>query len=854
MNCICDGFRFPPETTIAAGLTELPRQTGTFAEFRRALLRAISIRSTAGLEDHPLWSLRFLLEHDRDGLKKELEAARKWRGRLPQDFGMMLLEMWAYVCDLTSFYDDVLAHESYVRTARRRDSLRKLVAPLGYIPRPAVAALADLAAYADGRRPVTLPAGTAFRSGAFAGNPPQVFELLNDFTIHPLFNEWPLLPLRPATFGASVSSRTKFLCEPGSTAVKVDDIVLVEIGGARYARTVASVSSYEGADHLNYAQIEISSAVPVPANTAVSSVKLWKPTATANLWSQTPGGYGLQYGSSFAPFLSGKNGLASAKGAAGGGSVLLGQSASVGFPSGTWFLLESINRAVHAGQDVIVQRSGNLYPRKVIDARISSVVIQPADTSEIKDASNTVIAKVPIPAIEARTTKIVTEPALPGLMLYALALDDSTEVMIYHSFVPAGTVTIEAFTVLDRADSMNVATPVAIPREASAPGEFQLEDYTGSGLTRPGSLNFSTGSFSVSGDPWPDTLATPIKLLGNIITTSRGETVRSEVLGSGDGAFANQSFRLKKSPLTYLPLPSVSTPSGLACTLKVYVDGLRWTEVPSFYGHKPEDEIYIVRQNDKNESTVTFGDGVLGRRLNTGAAVNAYYRHGAGGDTPPAGSVNQLAKPVIGLKSIRSPVAPYGGADEESPRSLATYAPRSALLLGRAVSLADLEAAAASYAGVRAVAAEWRWSTQLQAPAAHVWYLADGDLTELILNKLRNLSQPDTPIRVERALASPAALSIQLTCDSKRLEDEVLSAVRSALMDVEAGLLPPERLGIGKPLFRSRLFAFLLAIPGVVSITGVAFGSAPFRAYGIKPAAGHYYDFTTGLLLNGRSE
>jgi len=176
------------------------------------------------------------------------------------------------------------------------------------------------------------------------------------------------------------------------------------------------------------------------------------------------------------------------------------------------------------------------------------------------------------------------------------------------------------------------------------------------------------------------------------------------------------------------------------------------------------------------------------------------------------------------------------------------------LLLGRAVSLADVEAAAASYTGVRAVAAEWRWSTQLQVPAAHVWYLADGDLTELILNKLRSLTQPDTPIQVERAVASPAVLSIQLTRDPNRFEDEVLSAARSALMDVETGLLPPERLGIGKPLFRSQLFEFLLAIPGVLAITGLTFGSTPFSAYGIKPAAGHYFDFTDGLLLNGRSE
>ena len=141
----------------------------------------------------------------------------------------------------------------------------------------------------------------------------------------------------------------------------------------------------------------------------------------------------------------------------------------------------------------------------------------------------------------------------------------------------------------------------------------------------------------------------------------------------------------------------------------------------------------------------------------------------------------------------------YGGADEEAASSLQEFAPRSALLLGRAVSLPDLEAAAASYAGVRAVAAEWRWSHVLQVPAAHIWYLADGDLTQLILNKLRSLTQPDTPIQVERALPAEASLSIQIAWDEKRFETDVLNAVRTALTNVDTGILAPEVLGIGKP-------------------------------------------------------
>jgi len=429
----------------------------------------------------------------------------------------------------------------------------------------------------------------------------------------------------------------------------------------------------------------------------------------------------------------------------------------------------------------------------------------------------------------------------------------SPQINVHFGLVDAGVVTAEGLTEIDQHDPLDVATPIELPRDAPAPGNFQLEDHNNNGLERPGSLNFANGEFSIQGDPFPNKLAPPVTLLGNVIATSRGEAVKAEVLGTGDAAIANQSFALKKNPLTYLPAPSENTPSGLTSTLKVYVDRLQWTEVPAFFGHSATDEIYVVRENDKQESVVTFGNGVLGRRLSTGASVVAYYRQGAGAATPPAGSITQIAKPFKGLTSVRNPVAAFGGADAEPADSLRKFAPRSALLLGRAVSLPDLEAAAASYSGVRAVAAEWRWSTTLQVPAAHVFYLADGDITELLLNKLRSLTQPDIPIQVERAVATPANLSIQVVWDPKRFEVDVLDDVRSALNDVETGLLPPERLGIGKPLFRSQLFEFVLSVTGVISVTGLLFQSLDFSDFGIKPPAGHYFDFTNQLFLNGRN-
>lgn len=70
-----------------------------------------------------------------------------------------------------------------------KPNLRRLIDLLGYLPSPAVGSMVELAAVAEGRLQLKLPIGTAFRSGAFDGNPPQVFELTNEATIHPFTNQ-----------------------------------------------------------------------------------------------------------------------------------------------------------------------------------------------------------------------------------------------------------------------------------------------------------------------------------------------------------------------------------------------------------------------------------------------------------------------------------------------------------------------------------------------------------------------------------------------------------------------------------------------------------------------------------------
>ena len=181
----------------------------------------------------------------------------------------------------------------------------------------------------------------------------------------------------------------------------------------------------------------------------------------------------------------------------------------------------------------------------------------------------------------------------------------------------------------------------------------------------------------------------PLQLLLDLVPVSRGTTVTGEVLGSGNAALASQSFTLSKSPLTYL-----ASGSGPVSTLTVYVNGIEWQEVPSFYGQAAGARVFVVsRSPDQTVTTVTFGDGVNGARLTSGTGnVTATYRYGSGAASPPAGRLTTImpaaAEPGVHPEPCgRCPAA----RTRRRPSDVRADAPASVLTFGRAISATDYE-------------------------------------------------------------------------------------------------------------------------------------------------------------------
>jgi len=144
--------RFPIDNPT--GLSQIAYRVGDFATFRRALVQHLADET-------------------------ELDA---WRPSAAGDLGMQVLDWWAYIADILSFYNERIANECYLGTAQQETSVRHLVSLLGYRPRPGIGATGTLAVIASGPGPLIVPIGLAIASKATPALASQTFETTRGVT------------------------------------------------------------------------------------------------------------------------------------------------------------------------------------------------------------------------------------------------------------------------------------------------------------------------------------------------------------------------------------------------------------------------------------------------------------------------------------------------------------------------------------------------------------------------------------------------------------------------------------------------------------------------------------------------
>ena len=92
--------------------------------------------------------------------------------REDDDFAITVLDLWAAVADVLTFYQERYANEAFLRTATRRESVRRLADLIGYQLAPGAAALTWLAFSLENGQALALPAGLRVQSVPGQGTKP----------------------------------------------------------------------------------------------------------------------------------------------------------------------------------------------------------------------------------------------------------------------------------------------------------------------------------------------------------------------------------------------------------------------------------------------------------------------------------------------------------------------------------------------------------------------------------------------------------------------------------------------------------------------------------------------------------
>lgn len=104
------------------------------------------------------------LSRDYTGLRQSLldyarQAFPEWQPSSEGDFGMVLVELFAYTGDILSYYTDRAQMENYLTTATQRESVLGLAYLLGYVPTSGAPATGTVTLVNGGTTDLTVPAG-----------------------------------------------------------------------------------------------------------------------------------------------------------------------------------------------------------------------------------------------------------------------------------------------------------------------------------------------------------------------------------------------------------------------------------------------------------------------------------------------------------------------------------------------------------------------------------------------------------------------------------------------------------------------------------------------------------------------
>lgn len=840
----CEGLSVltPGKVENRPGLNAIAYRIGMHPQFKDALLARLSSSCYPALQD--------LTTRNND------------------DFSIALLDAWATVADVLTFYQERIANESFLRTATERISLLQMARLIGYELRHGVAAgtyLAFTIEDAPGApRRATIDVGAKVQSVPGDKESPQAFETIEKIEARA---EWNKIRPRLTRRQPIEDDATHLFFEGTATGLKAGDGLLLvpDDGSNPVFRLVGEVTPKAEKEWTEVRLQVLRSIKYIPRSI--------KGNVTASINKDKISGYSLQPSLSLSPTT--KTLMNKIYNAADLNARALVKDFDIADIFINLFTLKPLPPSVLAFRTRASLFGYNAPDWKAMSEEVRSAYIKAILGSTTGTFGNLIIDHLVLttewllPKDRKLDLDRVYDQIIPDSWVVVrwpysdviAQVQTATETGVAHytfsskvtrltlktsgdeKTKPENMDDIRKTTVFAQSEELALAR---LPEEEPVSGDFieldgwvnglstgqlimvcgELYEDRGNHACEPAFIHkvehvLSTEGFtqiSLTAGLKHVYVRESVTINANVARATHGETVQ-EVLGSGDASQSYQRFTLRQPPLTYV---SADTPSGTESTLKVHVNDLLWSEVPTLYGCGPNDHVFITRNNDEGKTLVQFGDGVRGARLPTGQNnVRAVYRKGIGlGGLVRKGQLSLLMTRPLGVKEVTNPLAAEGADDPESINQARQNAPLTVLTLDRTVSLKDYEDFTRSFAGITKALATWTWDGQ-----ARIIFItvagpngnaigSDSKLYKNLLSALAKSGDPHVRFRVmsyRRALFRIAG-SIKVAPD--HLSEKVMAAVEQALR-MQFSF---DARTFGQPVTLSEVIAAIQAVPGVMAV------------------------------------
>jgi predicted phage baseplate assembly protein len=244
--------------------------------------------------------------------------------------------------------------------------------------------------------------------------------------------------------------------------------------------------------------------------------------------------------------------------------------------------------------------------------------------------------------------------------------------------------------------------------------------------------------------------------------------------------------------------------------------------VPSLFDQAPTAQVYSTLNESNATTDVLFGDGVEGALLPTGQNnLVANYRIGLGAaGNVDANTITMLMDRPLGVSGVTNPESATGGQDAETVNDIRSNASLTVLTLGRAVSLADYENYAGTFAGIAKAHALWipsgpKIGVFLTVAAAGGAYLPPGNPTLANLAaSLLNFGNPLIPITVQSFIETLFGFSADIQYDPSYEQP----AVRAAVLQRLSGTYSFASRSFGQGVSVDEIAAVMQSVGGVIAV------------------------------------